>query len=149
VDSLNTEDYRLLGKAYAQTKQDSLAIANLERALSGGADQSPEINYELGLSWMSMAAHTTVPDVRAQNYQRAADYFQKRIAADSTATAAAAYLNYGLCNLYTKKYDVAGPALRRVTELKPDFPLGYSYLAKYYGAVDSSRAALATYQKEI
>jgi len=60
-----------------------------------------------------------------------------------------AFVNYGLCNMYLKKWDLAGPALRRVIELKPDYVAGYVYLAKYYSNTDSTKQALATYQKVI
>lgn len=131
-DSLGAEDSRLLGLSFAALKSDSLSLRALERSLSLEPDQ-PALYAEMGAAYM-----------RRGRWEKAADMFGRRLAADSTATSAG--INYALCQQQLGRWEESRQALRRVVREKPDHVKARFHLAAALTALDSLCAARREYQ---
>jgi tetratricopeptide (TPR) repeat protein len=120
---LEPEDLGRLGKAYVETKRDSLAARTLEEAAQLNPDDA-EVQGALGVLYMQQ-----------KQFEKAAAAFEKRFLADSTATSA--YINYALSNMALGKWESARVALLRALQQKPDYLKGHLYLARCYTPIDS------------
>jgi len=132
IDTLEYDDYRLLGLAYRQIKKDSLAAMTWEEMLKDTTQsiKSRSIFYgEVGSIWMNL-----------RFYERAAGFYQKRIQLDSTAVGA--YFNYAQCMMKLERLGNAVSALKIAITKNPKSPLAYLSLSICYSNmedIDASR----------
>ena len=121
-DTLEFDDYRWLGTAYKHLNKDTLAASMWEEALKDTTQPVFIRSYlygELGSIWMNF-----------RNYDRAAEFFQKRIQIDTTAVGA--LINYAQCMLQLEKFDVASDALKKAITQNPKYPPAYINLGFCY-----------------
>ena len=118
VDTLTYDDLRKLGRAYRETKKDSLAALTLEKALKIDSTQAA-VYGEVGSLWMGL-----------KNWERAAAMFEKRFQLDTAAIGA--YINYGACMMQLEEYDKAASAYERAIKQNPQYPPAYVRLASCY-----------------
>ena len=131
LDSLQGDDWKELGMAYAESKRDSLAFDALQRSLSKDSSHS-EVYNQLGVLYM-----------RNRNYEQAAAMFEKRINLDSTAVGA--YVNYALSHMALGHWSIAYIALRQTLNLRPHYLQGHLYIARTLLQMDSLKAARSEY----
>jgi tetratricopeptide (TPR) repeat protein len=122
VDTLEFDDYRWLGMSYKQLKKDSLAAVTWEEGLK---DSTQALNVrsfyvdQVASIWMYL-----------RSYERAAEFYQKRIQLDSAAVGA--YINYAQCMMQLERFEKAVSALRTAIAKNPKFPPAYTSLGFCY-----------------
>jgi tetratricopeptide (TPR) repeat protein len=122
VDTLEFEDYRWLGASYKQLKKDSLAALTWEEGLK---DSTQALNVrsfyidQVASTWMYL-----------RSYERAAEFYQKRIQLDSTAVGA--YINYAQCMMQLERFGNAVSALKTAIAKNPKVPSAYVSLGFCY-----------------
>lgn len=113
TDTMEYDDYRILGICYEQLKKDSLAASTFEKALA--LDSTKYVIWgEAAARWMNV-----------QQWDRAVKCYEKRIALDTTVTVITAYFNYANCLMQMNRFDDAEVALGKAIEKNPKFPLSY------------------------
>ena len=124
IDTMEFDDYRLLGFAYQKIKNDSLAAITWENALK---DTTQPVSLrsilcsEVGSIWMNF-----------EDWERAAAYFEKRIKIDTTRAAVGSAINYALCMIQLERFDNASLALKRAIAQNPKYPPAYVNLGYCY-----------------
>ena len=124
IDTMEFDDYRLLGFAYQKIKNDSLAAITWENALK---DTTQPVSLrsilcsEVGSIWMHF-----------EDWERAAAYFEKRIKIDTTRAAVGSAINYALCMIQLERFDNASLALKRAIAQNPKYPPAYVNLGYCY-----------------
>jgi len=113
---LPPEDLKRLGKAYVETKRDSLAALAWEETIRTSGNGA-ETYSDLGVIYM-----------RQHQFEKAATMFEKKFQQDSTSVSA--YVNYALSNMALQKWEPARQALYHALSLKPDYVQGYLFLAR-------------------
>jgi tetratricopeptide (TPR) repeat protein len=124
IDTLEFDDYRLLGLAYRQTKKDSLAAMTWEVMLKDTTQSVKSRSYfygEVGSIWM-----------KYKDWERAAAYFEKRIEIDTTPMAVGSAINYALCMIQLDRFENASSALKRAIAQNPKYPPAYINLGYCY-----------------
>ena len=122
VDTLEFEDYRWLGASYQQLKKDSLAALTWEEGLK---DTTQALNIrsfyidKVAATWMGL-----------RSYERAVEFYQKRIQLDSGAVSA--YINYAQCMMQLERFEKAVSALKTAITKNPKFPPAYTNLGFCY-----------------
>jgi tetratricopeptide (TPR) repeat protein len=122
VDTLEFEDYRWLGASYQQLKKDSLAALTWEEGLK---DTTQALNIrsfyidKVAATWMGL-----------RSYERAVEFYQKRIQLDSGAVSA--YINYAQCMMQLERFEKAVSALKTAIAKNPKFPPAYTNLGFCY-----------------
>jgi tetratricopeptide (TPR) repeat protein len=132
LDTLGLENEMRLGKAYAANKQDSLAIVTLEKVVRADPTQV-ELYSDLGAAYMRM-----------RKWDKAVGAFRMRIKSDPNNTSA--YVNYALSAMAIGQWDSARVALKKATELRPDYLPGHLYLARALAGMDSLQVAKKEYE---
>jgi tetratricopeptide (TPR) repeat protein len=122
VDTLEFDDYRFLGFSYKQLKKDSLAAMTWEEGLKDSTIslkiRSVYIDL-IGSTWMGIGS-----------YNRAAEFYQKRIQLDSNAIGA--YINYAKCMMEKEQFGNAVSALKTAIAKNPKVPPAYTTLGFCY-----------------
>jgi tetratricopeptide (TPR) repeat protein len=123
-----TQDYEYYGKILSKKGQDSLAVEYYNKALEKDTTRK-DLYGEIANIWFL-----------AKKYDKAAAAFQKKIdvtKATAKPTALANdYLSMGRSHMLNKTYAEADLAFAKVTELKPDLPIGYLYRARASANLD-------------
>ncbi|MGD1044467.1 MAG: tetratricopeptide repeat protein [Bacteroidota bacterium] len=122
LDTMEFDDYRWLGTAYRQIKKDSMAAVTWEQALKDTTQPITLRSYlygEVGSIWMNF-----------KRYDRAAEFFQKRVLLDTTAVAAS--INLANCLIQLEEYEKAISALRKAVNRYPKYPPAYINLGICY-----------------
>jgi tetratricopeptide (TPR) repeat protein len=91
IQPLDAEDYKYLGKAHFELKNDSAAIRSLKQSWVMDSTQT-DVPMDLGSAYM-----------RIKDWARAAAMFATKIRQDSTVTTA--YVNYALCEEQQNNWD--------------------------------------------
>ena len=115
IDTMEFDDYRWLGTAYRQIKKDSLAAIAWEEALKDTTQTITLRSYlygEVGSIWMSF-----------KRFDRAAEFFQKRVQLDTIAVGAS--FNLANCLIQLEEYEKALSVLRKVIIRNPKYPPAY------------------------
>ncbi|RPI05638.1 MAG: hypothetical protein EHM64_05890, partial [Ignavibacteriae bacterium] len=136
LDTMEFDDYRWLGMAYRHMKKDSLAAAAWEEALKDTTQPMALRSFlygELGSIWMYF-----------KNYDRAADFFLKRVQLDTTAVAA--LINYAQCMIQVEKYDLASAALKKAIAQNPKYLPAYTNLGFCYFQMKDFEAGRNEYE---
>jgi tetratricopeptide (TPR) repeat protein len=124
IDTLEFDDYRLLGLAYRQIKKDSLAAMTWEEMLKDTTQSVKSRSYfygEVGSIWMKF-----------KDWERAAMFFEKRIQIDTTSGAVGSAINYALCMIQLDRFENASSALKRAIAQNPKYPPAYINLGYCY-----------------
>jgi tetratricopeptide (TPR) repeat protein len=122
IDTLEFEDYRWLGASYKQLKKDSLAALTWEEGLK---DSTQALNVrsfyvdQVASTWMYL-----------RSYERAAEFYQKRLQLDSNAVGA--YINYAQCMMQLERFEKAVSALKTAIAKNPKVPTAYTSLGFCY-----------------
>lgn len=122
VDTLEFDDYRWLGASYKQLKKDSLAAMTWEEGLKDSTQALNVRSYyidQVASTWMYL-----------RSYERAAEFYQKRIQLDSTAVGA--YINYAQCMMQLERFEKAVSALKTAIAKNPKVPPAYTSLGFCY-----------------
>jgi tetratricopeptide (TPR) repeat protein len=122
IDTLEFEDYRWLGSSYKQLKKDSLAALTWEEGLKDTTQPLNVRSYyidQVASTWMYL-----------RSYDRAAEFFQKRIQLDSNAVSA--YINYAQCMMQLERFGNAVSALKTAIAKNPKVPSAYTNLGFCY-----------------
>ena len=124
-NAVKQEDQILLGRAYFGAGMDAEAIAAFEKAIATDSTNC-DIYFPLGSLLM-----------KKQDYKRASEMFEKKLACDSTSLSA--HINGGIT--YLQQANLNLPRARELflksIELRGDFLQGRLWLARYYMQVDS------------
>ena len=116
-DTMKFDDYRWLGYAYKQVKNDSLAVASWQEALIDTMQPAAIRSYLCG-------------EMTHRDFEGAAIYFQQRLELDSTAIGA--LINYALCMMQLERFDHAVAALKKAITQNPNYPPAYVNLGFCY-----------------
>ncbi|MFZ1080339.1 MAG: tetratricopeptide repeat protein, partial [Candidatus Kryptoniota bacterium] len=135
VDSLDAKSLVRYGQAANAVHDTTATIDAWSRAVKLDTTLSP-IEYFLSNTLFA-----------AKRYDEAIVHFRKHLA--MTPDDAGAELNMGLCYIVLKDFPNSILAFKRVTELKPEYYLGYRWLALAYVYADSADQATDTYQAMI
>jgi len=122
LDTMEFDDFRWLGTAYKQLKKDSLAATTWEEALKDTTQSIPLRSYlygEVGSIWMMF-----------KRFDRAVEFFQKRILLDTTAVAAP--INLANCLIQLEEYEKAISVYRKAILRNPKYPPAYVNLGFCY-----------------
>jgi tetratricopeptide (TPR) repeat protein len=136
VDTLDYDDYRLLGFAYTNAKKDSLAARVWEEIVKDTSQSITIRSYflgEIGSAWM-----------RIRLYERAADAFQRRIQLDPGSVAA--IINYALCLIQMEKFNEALALLEEAKEKNPNYPPIYNHKGYIYFQLKDYEAGKKEYE---
>jgi len=109
-------DYSALGKLLSKLGKDSLAIVELQRAMSMDTTNT-DLNSEIGFAYF-----------KSRNYNEAITYYNRKIAAGKPWLNDYIYL--GLAYYFTKQFALADSALKVVTRESPELVLGHKFRAK-------------------
>ncbi len=115
MDTMEFDDYRWLGTAYRQIKKDSLAAMAWEEALKDTTQTITLRSYlygEVGSIWMTY-----------KHYDRAVEFFQKRVQLDTIAVGAS--FNLATCLMQLEEYEKAVSVLRKAIARNPKYPPAY------------------------
>ena len=118
LDTMTFDDLRWLGKAYKSLKKDTLAAITWEEALKDTTQSIALRSYlltEVGSIWMN-----------TKRYDRAAEYFLKRVQIDTGAVAA--LINYAQCMMQLDEFDKASIALKKAITQNPKYLPAYTNL---------------------
>ncbi len=136
-DSLfSPKDFARVGMVFQSGQQDSLAIIFMQKALK--RDSSLTYLYENVANMYLTEGH----------YEQALPYYSKKIRLDS-ANSLSAYVNKALCYIPLKDYNNARISLLNALKIKNDYTFATLWLARTYRYMDSSDAAVDTYNKLI
>ena len=139
LDTMEFDDYRWLGNAYKQMKKDTLAAATWEEALKDTTQTIAVRSYflgEVGSIWMNL-----------KRYERAAEYFQKRVQLDTTAVGA--LINYAQCMIQLEEFDKASTALKKAIAQNPKYLPAYTNLGFCYFQMKDFDAGRKEYETAI
>jgi tetratricopeptide (TPR) repeat protein len=139
VDTLEYDDYRLLGYAYSKTKKDSLAAMTWEEIVKDTAQSIMTRSFflgEIGGAWM-----------RDRSYDCAANAFKRRMQLDPNAVGAV--INYGQNLIQLGRYDEALAAFKEAREKNPNYPPIYNNLGYCYFQMKDYDAGRREYETAI
>jgi tetratricopeptide (TPR) repeat protein len=139
VDTLEFDDYRLLGFSYVNVKKDSLAAKTWEEIVKDTSQSLTTRSYfleQIGGAWM-----------RLKMYYRAADAYQRRIQLDSSSVAAK--INYALCLIQMEKFDEAVVLLKEAKAKNPNYPPIYNNIGYCYFQMKDYDAGRREYETAI
>jgi tetratricopeptide (TPR) repeat protein len=122
VDTLEFDDYRWLGVSYQKIKNDSLAAVTWEEGLKDTTISNVFRSFyldQIASIWMNK-----------RMYERASEFYQKRIQLDSNAIGA--YINYAQCLMQMEKFGNAVSALKSAIVKNPKVPSAYVSLGFCY-----------------
>jgi tetratricopeptide (TPR) repeat protein len=117
----DASDYEYYGKLLLKNDQDSLAVVNLEKALSMDSSRK-ELYGDLGLAYLT-----------TKKYDKAEAALTKKIAFKSTAFD---YYNLGKACFKLKKFEKADTAFGSLIALAPTFAQGYFWKADTKSRLD-------------
>jgi tetratricopeptide (TPR) repeat protein len=139
LDTMEFDDFRWLGTAYKQIKKDSLAAATWEEAIKDTTQSIALRSYllgEVGSIWMN-----------SKRYERAAEYFQKRVQLDTMAVGA--LINYAQCMIQLEEFDKASAALKKAIVQNPKYLPAYTNLGFCYFQMKDFDAGRKEYETAI
>jgi len=139
LDTMEFDDFRWLGTAYKQIKKDSLAAATWEEAIKDTTQSITLRSYllgEVGSIWMN-----------SKRYERAAEYFQKRVQLDTMAVGA--LINYAQCMIQLEEFDKASAALKKAIVQNPKYLPAYTNLGFCYFQMKDFDAGRKEYETAI
>jgi tetratricopeptide (TPR) repeat protein len=139
VDTLEFEDYRWLGASYKQLKKDSLAAMTWEEGLKDTTQPLNVRSYyidQVASTWMGQKV-----------YERAAEFYQRRIQLDSNAVGA--YINYAQCMMQLERFEKAVSALKTAIVKNPKVPSAYTSLGFCYFQMKDFDAGADEFRKAI
>ncbi|MFH0991529.1 MAG: tetratricopeptide repeat protein [bacterium] len=141
VDKFTIDDYKRLIEAYSETKKQAEMLAEIEEAVKFDPTQK-DFYSQLGYIYM-----------KSEQWEKAAEMFEKRFRGDTSKSAAIAMQNYASCNLQLKRWDLARKALIELITIDNNNERVYLSLAQTYLSfqtkekVDSLKQASEAYQK--
>lgn len=130
------KEFARVGFGLESQHQDSLALVFLTKALK--RDTSLIASFAETVATMFY---------KAGNYDSAIVYYDKKISKDPTAISA--YINKALCMIQLKNYDGARTSLLEADQQKSNYLPTLEWLGKTYQYMDSTDAAVNTYNKVI
>lgn len=136
IDSLNVKELVRYGLAADAVHDTAATIDAWSRAVKLDTTTLSPIEYRLAGSLFG-----------AKRYDEAIAHFQRHLSLNPDDVTAE--LNMGLCYIVLKDFANAIVAFKRVTQLKPDYYLGYRWLALAYVYADSADQATDAYQTMI
>jgi tetratricopeptide (TPR) repeat protein len=139
VDTLEFDDYRWLGASYKQLKKDSLAAMTWEEGLKDSTISTALRSYyidQVASTWMYL-----------RSYERAAEFYQKRIQLDSNAVGA--YINYAQCMMQKERFEKAVSALKTAIAKNPKVPPAYTSLGFCYFQMKEFDSGRREFEKAI
>jgi tetratricopeptide (TPR) repeat protein len=123
IDTLQFDEYKLLGDASRQIKNDTLALASYLQAVKLDSVQVSlaSLYGTIGSLYMSQ-----------RNWERAANYLELRVKIDTGI--AGGYINLAACYQQMEKYEKAIDNLEKAISLSPEYPptyvnMGFCYVA--------------------
>ncbi|MDD1758902.1 MAG: tetratricopeptide repeat protein, partial [Methanotrichaceae archaeon] len=122
IDTLEFDDYRLLGLAYRQLKKDTLAARTWEEGLKDTTLSTTIRSVflgQIGDVWMGQ-----------KMYERAADAYMRRIELDTMAVGS--YINYAQCLDQLDRHEKAAAALKKAIQINKNYPPAYVNLGFTY-----------------
>jgi tetratricopeptide (TPR) repeat protein len=139
IDTMEFDDYRWLGTAYKQLKKDTLAATTWEEAIKDTTQTIALRSYllgEVGSIWMNN-----------KRYERAAEYFLKRVQLDTSAVGA--LINYAQCMIQIEDFDKASSALKKAIVQNPKYLPAYTNLGFCYFQMKDFDAGRREYETAI
>lgn len=134
-------DYMYLGKLLSKNGQDSLAIVNLNHAVTViNNPSSPDVQdiYQLiGQLYY-----------KDGNYPMAVMYFRKRVVARQQNADANDYYYLGLAQYNNKQYQGADSSFGKITQTNPDLLIAYQWRARANSQLDSTQALSKPYYEQ-
>jgi len=134
-------DYTYLGKLLSKNGQDSLAIVNLNQAVS-------VINNESSQDVIDIYQLIGQLYYKDENYAMAAVYYKKRVVARKEAADANDYYFLGLALYNSKQYQAADSSFGKITTINPNLPIGYQWRARANSQLDSTQALSKPYYEQ-
>jgi tetratricopeptide (TPR) repeat protein len=131
--AMKAEDWGLYGAALAGVGREDEAITALTEAIKADSSNC-DVYFPLGFIYM-----------KRQDYLRASDMFEKKVACDPRSLSA--YVNAAACYMQLKNWTRSRELLVRSVELKSDFMQGRLWLGRYYAQVDSLDKAVGQYDE--
>jgi tetratricopeptide (TPR) repeat protein len=119
-------DFQYYGQMLAMAGKDSLAIVNYKKALSMDTTLT-DLYGEIANLYF-----------KDKNYNEAADEYVLKEQKTGKNLTLREYLNLGLAYMASKQFFKADSAFAKLTELKPDLPLGYLMRAAANSSIDST-----------
>ncbi len=122
IDTMEFEDNRFLGEAYYKLKKDTLAARAWEEAIDDTTESLNVRSYyidRIAYIWMNQ-----------RFFERAAQFYQKRIEVDSSALGA--YINYAQCMMQLDRFKDAESYLKIAIAKNPKVPSAYVSLGFCY-----------------
>jgi tetratricopeptide (TPR) repeat protein len=167
LDSSNVDVWRSLAESQVETKEFADAIPSYEaikRRKAFKAEDQGKYGIALfrtgrdedALNSLLEAVHTDSANcdayfslgsiyMKKREYEKAAEYFDKRISCDPKNISLAAYLNAAASHMQTKEFPRVRELLVTIIDKRPDYLPGRLWLARYYTQVDSLENAKAEY----
>lgn len=136
---ITVTDYELLSKLYLKSKQDSLAIESLKKAVN------------LDSTRLDLVNTIEVIYYKDRDWPGVINTLQKKLQAHGSLNAQE-YFDLGKAYYFNKDYGLADTAFTKLTELKPDLPIGYRWIAASKANLDPDSEkglAKADYEKFI
>lgn len=134
-------DYEYLGKLLSKNGQDSLAIINLNQAVTVINDPNSQEVQDIYQSIGNI-------DYKDGNYPMAVMYFKKRIQSRGSNADANDYYFLGLAQYNNKQYQGADSSFGMITKSNPDLVLGYQWRARANSLLDSTQALSKPYWEQ-
>ncbi|MBC7921708.1 MAG: tetratricopeptide repeat protein [Ferruginibacter sp.] len=148
-DKMQAMDYEYMGKLYVGANCDSLGV-------QGDCDSLGIMSLRKAME-MDTARKSDVRQIIINTYKenkRYADVAResKEMMAEKPAATANDYYSYGLSLYQSEQFVEADSAFTKVTQMTPDYPVGYLYKARAESRLDPSQEkglAKSTYEKFI
>jgi len=134
-------DYTYLGKLLSKNGQDSLAVVNLNRAVT-------MINNENSQDVQDIYQLIGQIYYKDGNYPMAVMYFKKRVTARQQNADANDYYFLGLAQYNNKQYQGADSSFGKISQTNPDLLIAYQWRARANSQLDSTQALSKPYYQQ-
>lgn len=114
-------DYEYYGKLLAKAGKDSLAVVNMEKALSLDSSRA-DLYGDLAGAYL-----------KTRDYNKSASFYEKKIKKSATTQD---YFNLGLAYYYNKRYEEADTTFGTLIKYIPTYAHGYLWRAKVKSSLD-------------
>jgi len=131
-------DYTYLGKLLSKNGQDSLAIVNLNQAVT-------VINNENSQDVQDIYQLIGQLYYKDENYPMAVMYFKKRVTTRQQNADANDYYFLGLAQYNNKQYQGADSSFGKISQTNPDLLIAYQWRARANSQLDSTQALSKPY----
>ena len=140
IDTLQFDECRLLGDAYRQIKNDTLALAAYLQAVKLDSTQSiltqATLYGDIGSIYMNQ-----------RNWEQAANYLELRVKTDTSVVAG--YINLAACYQQMEKYGKAIENLERAISIKPEYAPAYVNMGFCYVAMKEFGESRKWFEKAV